>query len=151
MAMFALLLVSPKMVAQVTTQATCSVVQGSTAYNVRRSTAYNVCVSASPPFFLQDYLPFSIPAGGVHEKVVGSLSNLKEVTQLRKVVMIQCEALSPSLLAAICRDICNSNSMEKVKVTSRVSLSVKVCLFASQHHTNYTCLIVSSSHLGEPP
>ena len=79
---------------------------------------------------------FRSPAGGVHEKVVGFLSNLKEVTQLRKVVMAACDALSPSLLATICTDICNSNSMEKVKVTSRVSLFVKVCLFASQHHTN---------------
>ena len=137
MAMFALLPVSPNMVAQVIPQATCSVVLRSTQLTMCVGPQLTMCVSASPPFFLQDYLPFSIPAGGVYEKVVGFLSNLKEVTQLRKVVMTQCEALSSSLLAAICRDICNSNSMEKVKVTSRVSLSVKVCLFASQHHTNY--------------
>ena len=62
--------------------------------------------------------------------MVGFLSNLKEVTQLRKVVMTECDTLSPSLLATICGDICNSNSMEEVEVTSGVSLSVKVCLFA---------------------
>ena len=71
------------------------------------------------------------PAGGVDKEVVGFLSHLKEVKQLRKVKMTWCKNLSPSLIAAICEGLCSSNSMEEVIVTSEVSV-----LFASEHHTN---------------
>ena len=53
-------------------------------------------------------------AGGVDAEVVGFLSHLKEVKQLRKMVMAECKNLSPSLLATVC----SSNSMEEVVVTS---------------------------------
>ena len=58
------------------------------------------------------------PAGGVDKKVVGILSHLKEVKQLRKVVMTECEDLSHSLLATICEGLCSSNSMAEVEVTA---------------------------------
>ena len=94
-----------------TTQTTCSVVLG--------STAYNVCVSALPPVSPSKttcLLPS--PAGGVDTKVIGFLSHLKEVKQLRKVVMTWSRDLSPSLLATICGGLCSSNSMEEVEVTA---------------------------------
>ena len=65
------------------------------------------------------------PAGGVDEEVVGFLSHLKEVKQLRKVqkvVMTWCKNLSPSLIATICEGLCSSNSVEEVVVTSEVSV-----------------------------
>ena len=97
-----------------TTQTTCSV--------VLRSTAYNVCVSALPPVSPSKttcLLPS--PAGGVDEEVVSFLSHLKEVKQLRKVVMTSCRNLSPSLIATICGGLCSSNSMEEVVVTTSYS------------------------------
>ena len=105
-----------------TTQTTCSVVLG--------STAYNVCVSALPPVSPPKttcLLPS--PAGGVDKKVVSFLSHLKEVKQLRKVVMTWSRDLSPSLLATICGGLCSSNSMEEVEVTTVSEVSVLfVCL-----------------------
>ena len=64
------------------------------------------------------------PAGGVNEEVVCSLSHLKEVNQLRKVVMTKCRKLLPSLLATIFGSLCSSNSVEVVEVTSYIM----VCL-----------------------
>ena len=96
---------------QLYNQTTCSV--------VLRSTTYNVCVSALPPMSPPKttcLLPST--AGGVGEVVVSFLSHLKEVKQLRKVVMTACRNLSPSLIAAICGGLCSSNSMEEVEVTS---------------------------------
>ena len=93
-----------------TTQTTCSV--------VLRSTAYNVCVPAllrASPSKTTRLLPS--PAGGVDKEVVSFLSHLKEIKQLRKVVMTEYESLSPSLIAAICEGLCSSNSMEDVVVT----------------------------------
>ena len=105
-----------------TTQTTCSV--------VLRSTAYNVCVSALPPVSPSKttcLLPST--AGGVDKKVVGFLSHLKEVKQLRKVAMAWCRNLSPSLIATICEGLCSSNSMEEVEVSSYSEVSVLfVCL-----------------------
>ena len=57
------------------------------------------------------------PAGGVDVEVVSFLSHLKEFKQLRKMVMNECENLSPSFIATICEDLCSSNSMEDVEVT----------------------------------
>ena len=56
------------------------------------------------------------PAGGVDEEVVGFLSHLKEVTQLRKVEITVCRNLSPSLISTICEGLCSNNSMEEVEV-----------------------------------
>ena len=68
-------------------------------------------------------------AGGVDEEVVGFLSHLKELKQLRKVVMAECENLSPSLIATICGGLCSSKSVEEVEVTSYSYVSVLfVCL-----------------------
>ena len=69
------------------------------------------------------------PAGGVDEEVVGFLSHLKEVEQLRKVEMTECKNLSPSLIATVCGGLCSSNSMEEVVVTSWVSV-LSVCITA---------------------
>ena len=103
-----------------TTQTTCSV--------VLRSTAYNVCVPAllrASPSKTTCLLPS--PAGGVDKEVVSFLSHLKEIKQLRKVVITECESLSPSLIAAICEGLCSSNSMEDVVVIPRlISFSFSV-------------------------
>ena len=105
-----------------TTQTACSV--------VLRSTAHNVCVSGLPPVSPSKttcLLPS--PADGVDKEVVGFLSHLKEVKQLRKVAMARCENLSPSHLATICEGLCSSNSMEEVEVSSSLVVSVLfVCL-----------------------
>ena len=104
-----------------TTQSTCSV--------VLRSTAYIVCVSSLPPVSPSKttcLLPS--PAGGVDEEVVGFPSHLKEVKQLRKVVMARCEKLSPFLIATICEGLCSSNSMEEVVVKTPVVSVLFVCL-----------------------
>ena len=50
--------------------------------------------------------------------MVGFLSHLKEVKQLRKVEMAGCRNLSPFLIATICGGLCSSNSMEEMVVTS---------------------------------
>ena len=68
------------------------------------------------------------PAGGIDEKVVGFPSHLKEVKQLRKVVMTWCQNLSPSLIATICEGLCSSNSMEEVEVTTPKVSVLFVCL-----------------------
>ena len=69
------------------------------------------------------------PAGGVDKEVVGFLSHLKEVKQLRKVEMADYKNLSPSLIATICAGLCSSNSMEEAIMTSSISVSVlSVCL-----------------------
>ena len=63
------------------------------------------------------------PAGGVDKKVVGFLSHLKKVKQLRKVEMTDCRSLSPFLIATICKGLCSSKSMKEVVVTiSEVSV-----------------------------
>ena len=63
------------------------------------------------------------PAGGVDEEVVGFLSHLKEVKQLRKVEMTECKNLSPSFIARFCSTLCRSNSVDEVVLTSfRVSV-----------------------------
>ena len=86
---------------------------------------FQVCHCVS----IQDHVPPSIPAGGVDKEVGGFFSHLKEFKQLRKVVMTGCKNLSPSLIATICEDLCSSNSMEEVVVTSNSEVSVLfVCL-----------------------
>ena len=97
-----------------TTQTTCSVVLG--------PTAYNVCFSSAPVSPSKTTCLLPSPAGGVDEKVVGFLSHPKKVKHLRKVEMAECKNLSPSLLATICGCLCSSNSMEEVVVTSPVVL-----------------------------
>ena len=104
-----------------TTQTTCSVVLA--------SAAYNVCVSGLAPVSPSKttcLLPS--PVGDVDEEVVGFLSHLKEVKQLRKVVMTKCRNLSPFLIATICEGLCSRNSMEDVVV----ALSVVSVLFVCQ-------------------
>ena len=78
------------------------------------------------------------PAGGVDEEVVGFLSHLKELKQLRKVEMDKCENLSPFLIATICKGLCSSNSVEEVVVTPSEVSVLFVCLKPSL----YTCLAV---------
>ena len=74
------------------------------------------------------------PADSVDEEVVGFLSHLKEVKQLRKVEMDDCNNLSPSLIATFCSTLCRSNSVDEVVLESD-GVSV---LSVSQHHT-YSC------------
>ena len=123
---------------------------------------YNVCGSALPPVSSsKTTCLLQFPAVGVDEEVVGFLSHLKELKQLRKVVMTDCENLSPSLIATICRGLCISNSMEEVVVTSSEVNELSVCLTAP-------CKLLSSvsklplklstlvqvtpcSHPGDPP
>ena len=69
----------------------------------------------------------SSPAGGVDKEMVGFLSHLKEVTQLRKVEITVCRNLSPSIIATICGGLCSSISVEGVIVTATVSV-LFVCL-----------------------
>ena len=103
-----------------TTQTTFSVVLG--------STAYNVCVSGLPPVSpSKTTCRLPSPAGGV-DKMVGFLSHLKEVKQLRKVEMTGCRNLSPFLIATICGGLCSSNSMEEMVVTSPLVSVLFVCL-----------------------
>ena len=68
------------------------------------------------------------PAGGIDEKVVGFPSHLKEVKQLRKVVMTKCANLSPSLIATICEGVYSSNSVEELVVTTLLVSVLFVCL-----------------------
>ena len=78
-----------------------------------------VCVSGLPPMSPSKITCLLCsPAGGVDEEVVGFLSHLKEYKQLRKVEMMGCKNLSPSLVAIICGGLCSSNSMEEVAMTS---------------------------------
>ena len=99
-------------------------------------------------------------AGDVDKEMVGFLSHLKEVKQLRKVEMTYCKNLSPSLIATICGVFCSSNSMEEVEVTSWVSV-LSVCLTAPYKlilllvncpsKSSTLVQVTPSSHSGEPP
>ena len=120
----------------------------------------HVCVSGlapASPSKTTCLLPSLI--GGVDKEVVGFLSHLKEVKQLRKVVMTDCRNLSPSLIATICEGLCSSNSMEDVVVRSTpvsVFCVTQQVLFASHHAYTFVWLHLtgdnpSSSHSGEPP
>ena len=88
-----------------------------------------MCVSGLPPSWSPSKTTCLLrsPAGGVEKEVVGFLSHLKDVKQLRKVKMIACENLSPSLIATICGGLCSSNSIEDVVVKTLVS-ALFVCL-----------------------
>ena len=67
-------------------------------------------------------------AGDVGKEVVSFLSHLKEVKQLRTVVMTGCENLAPSLIATICEGLCSSNSVEEVEVTLSLVSVLFICL-----------------------
>ena len=98
-----------------------------------------VCFSSAPVSPSKTTCLLPSPAGGVDEEVVGFPSHLKEVKQLRKVVMAMCENLSPSLIATICEGLCSSNSVEEVIVTSEVSV-LFVCLTTPLHiQTTFFC------------
>ncbi len=80
------------------------------------------------------------PAGGVDKKAVGFLRHLKKFKQLRKVVMTDCENLSPSLIATICKGLGSSNSMEEVEVAISPFVSVLfVCLHDNTIQTAFFC------------
>ena len=64
------------------------------------------------------------PAGGVGEEVGIFFHHMQEVNQFKKVAMIGCRNLSPSLIAAIC---CSSSLEELVVIPSKVSV-LSVCL-----------------------
>ena len=94
---------------------------------------------------LQDHCLLPSPTGGVDDEVVGFLSHLNEVKQLRKMVMTRCVNLSPSLLATISEGLPSSNSMEEVVVTALMTLEVSVLFVCLT--TPYK-LLLSVSKLG---
>ena len=88
-----------------------------------------MCFSSAPASPSKTTCLLPSPAGGVDVEVVGFLSHLKEVKQLRKVEMTECSRLSPSLIATICGGLCSSISMEEVVVTrSRFVSALFACL-----------------------
>ena len=81
------------------------------------------------------------PAGGVDDEVVGFLSQLKKIKQLRKVAMTGCENLSPFLIATICEGLCSSNSLEEVVVTPPLPRShIAAIVTLSGVSTMFVCL-----------